>query len=110
MDLHPDVSDFDLLDVPSVFAANPYPYLAALRERLPVHRNSDGTFILTRYDDCVSVYRDPAVWSSDKKADFAPKFGRSAPLYEHHTSVVFIDAPDHTRIRKLLGIISISHI
>ena len=102
MDPHPDVTDFDLLDVPPDYVVNPYPYLAALRECSPVHRNSDGTFILTRYDDCVTAYRDPIVWSSDKKADFAPKFGKTAPLYEHHTtSVVFIDAPGHTRIRKL---------
>ena len=57
--------------------------------------------MLTRYDDMVSVYRDPALWSSDKRLDFKPKFGDS-PLYEHHTtSVVFRDPPDHTRIRKL---------
>lgn len=99
---HPDITEFDLLNVPCDYAADPYPYLSALRECSPVHRNSDGTFILTRYGGCVSAYRDPVVWSSDKKADFAQKFGVAAPLYEHHTtSVVFVDAPDHTRIRKL---------
>ncbi|MEQ8700427.1 MAG: cytochrome P450, partial [Bauldia litoralis] len=64
-------------------------------------RNSDGSVVLTRYDDMVRVYRDPATWSSDKRADFRPKFGDS-PLFEHHTtSLVFRDAPDHARIRKL---------
>ena len=97
-----DVSDFDLLHVPDAYIADPYPYLAALRQTSPVHRNPDGTYVLTRYDDIVSTYRDPSLWSSDKKADFGPKFGVDAPLYEHHTtSVVFIDPPDHTRIRKL---------
>ncbi len=96
------IAEFDLLNVPAGYVADPYPYLAALREHAPVHRNPDGTYVLTRYDDCVAAYRDPAIWSSDKKADFAPKFGVDAPLYEHHTtSVVFIDPPDHTRIRKL---------
>jgi cytochrome P450 len=57
--------------------------------------------VLTRYDDMVGVYREPSVWSSDKQVDFRPKFGDS-PLYEHHTtSLVFRDAPDHTRIRKI---------
>ena len=97
-----DIEEFDLLKVPEGYVADPYPFFAALRSRSPIHRNSDGTLILTRYDDCVTAYRNPGVWSSDKKADFAPKFGVTAPLYEHHTtSVVFIDAPDHTRIRKL---------
>ena len=97
-----DISEFSLLDVPDDYIDDPYRYFAALRERSPMHRNPDGTVILTRYDDCVAAYRDPAVWSSDKKDDFGQKFGASAPLYEHHTtSVVFIDPPDHTRIRRL---------
>lgn len=97
----PDISDFDLLHVPGDYIADPYRYFASLRQFSPVHPNPDGSFILTRYDDLVQVYRDPTTWSSDKRADFGPKFGAS-PLYEHHTtSVVFIDPPDHTRIRKL---------
>lgn len=97
-----DITDFDLLNVPPGFAADPYPWLAALRDRAPVHRNPDGTHVLTRYDDLVAIYRDPGLWSSDKTVDFAPRFGPSAPLYEHHTtSVVFTDPPDHTRIRAL---------
>ena len=97
----PDIAEFDLLNVPADYIADPYRYFAALRAQSPVHRNPDGSYILTRYDDITAVYRDPALWSSDKKADFLPKFGES-PLYEHHTnSVVFIDPPDHTRIRKL---------
>ena len=97
----PDISQFDLLNVPGDYIDDPYRYFTGLREMSPVHRNPDGTYVLTRYDDIVEVYRDPALWSSDKTADFLPKFGQS-PLYEHHTnSVVFIDPPDHTRIRKL---------
>jgi len=100
--MHPDITDFDLLHVPAGYIDKPYPFLAALRDRSPVHRNPDGTCILTRYDDLTAVYRDPRVWSSDKTVDFAPRFGTDAPLYEHHTtSVVFIDPPDHTRIRAL---------
>ena len=96
-----DVSGFDLFNLPTDFVENAYGYLGALRERSPIHRNSDGSFILTRYDDLVAVYRNPAAWSSDKRVEFKPKFGDS-PLYEHHTtSVVFRDPPDHTRIRKL---------
>ena len=96
-----DIAGFDLMRLPDDFVADPYRYFAALRERSPVHRNADGTFVLTRYDDLAAVYRDPTGWSSDKQADFGPKFGPS-PLYEHHTtSVVFTDPPAHTRIRGL---------
>lgn len=96
-----DIAEFDLFNLPMDFVPNAYAYLAALRQHSPVHRNSDGSVNLTLYDDLVAVYRNPMLWSSDKKVDFGPKFGDS-PLFEHHTtSVVFIDPPDHTRIRKL---------
>ena len=63
----------------------------------------DGSYFLSRYDDCAAVYRDPDTWSSDKRRDFRPNFGDS-PLYEHHTtSLVFNDPPYHTRVRKLLS-------
>jgi cytochrome P450 len=96
-----DPLTFDIQAVPGPYLADPYGTLAALRDVAPIHVNPDGTYVLTRHADLVQVYRDPAVWSSDKRADFAPKFG-DAPLFEHHTtSVVFTDPPDHTRIRKL---------
>ncbi len=96
-----DIASFDLLKLPSDFVPEAPSYFAALRTHSPIHRNSDGSFVLTKYDDLLTVYRDPAVWSSDKKIEFNAKFGDS-PLYEHHTtSLVFRDPPDHTRIRKL---------
>ena len=96
-----DAVAFDMMHLPADYVPRAYDYLAALRAHDPIHRNVDGSVILTRYDDLVSVYRNPDIWSSDKKVDFKPKFG-SSPLYEHHTtSVVFSDPPDHTRIRKL---------
>ena len=95
------IREFDLMNLPADFIADPYRYFAGLREESPVHRMPDGSYLLTRYDDLVAVYRDPTLWSSDKKIDFKPKFGDS-PLYEHHTtSLVFRDPPDHKRIRKL---------
>jgi cytochrome P450 len=94
-------TNFDLANLPTDYVANPYPYFAALRQFDPVHKMPDGSYFLTRYDDLVSVYRNPKVWSSDKKVEFQPRMGDS-PLYEHHTtSLVFRDPPDHTRLRKL---------
>ncbi|MBT5110971.1 MAG: cytochrome P450 [Rhodospirillaceae bacterium] len=97
------VSDFDLRTIDRAFLDNPYPTYCDLRENDPVHRCPDGSFFLTRYDDVLAVYRDHDRFSSDKKIDFKPNFGDS-PLYEHHTtSLVFNDAPYHTRIRSLLA-------
>ncbi len=94
---------FDIKQLEPRFLNDPYPLDRALREHDPIHRMPDGSYFLSRYDDCVAVYRDAAVWSSDKKIDFRPNFGDSL-LYEHHTtSLVFNDPPYHTRVRKLLA-------
>jgi cytochrome P450 len=94
---------FDLRRLDPAFLDDPYPTYAALRRHDPVHRMPDGSYFLSRYDDCAAVYRDPEVWSSDKRVDFRPTLGDSL-LYEHHTtSLVFNDPPYHTRVRRLLA-------
>lgn len=96
-------ASFDLRALPADFLANPYPVYAALREAEPVRRMPDGSLFLTRHADLMAVYRDAAVFSSDKHVEFAPKYGVDSPLYAHHTtSLVFNDPPLHTRVRKLI--------
>ncbi len=96
-------AEFDLRRLPKDFLDNPFPVYAALREREPIRRMPDGSWFLTRYADLVAVYRDAATFSSDKQVEFAPKYGKDSPLYEHHThSLVFNDPPLHTRVRKLI--------
>jgi cytochrome P450 len=97
------VARFDLRNLSAEFLDDPYPTYRALQQFDPVHRMPDGSYFLTRYEDCLAVYRDTATWSSDKKLDFRPNFSDSL-LYEHHTtSLVFNDPPYHTRVRKLLA-------
>ena len=92
---------FDPNRLDRAFYENPYPVYAALRSYDPVHRCPDGTYFLSRYADLDRIYRDRTAFSSDKKQAFAPKFGVGSPLYEHHTtSLVFNDAPYHTRVRR----------
>lgn len=93
---------FDLEKLTPDFYANPYPTYRALREHEPVKRMPNGSWFLTRYDDLVAAYKNTKVFSSDKKKEFAPKYGASL-LYEHHTtSLVFNDPPAHTRVRRLI--------
>ena len=92
---------FDLHQLPDGFYDDPFSTYRRLREESPVYRCPDGSFFLTRYDDCAQVYRDPR-FSSDKRRMFKPNFG-DGPLYSHHTtSLVFNDPPYHTRVRGLL--------
>src|SRR3982074_512976 len=94
--------NFDIERLTPEFYANPYPTYRALQEHAPVKRLPNGSYFLTRYDDLVSIYKSTKLFSSDKKKEFAPKYGDSL-LYEHHTtSLVFNDPPAHTRVRRLI--------
>jgi cytochrome P450 len=99
-----DLADnFDLRRLGASFYDDPFPTYHALQEKEPVKRMPDGSVFLTRYADVIAVYKDPKTFSSDKREEFAPKFGESA-LFEHHTtSLVFNDPPLHTRVRRLIA-------
>jgi cytochrome P450 len=98
-----DISGFDLQNLPADFYANPFPYYAQLQSRSPVRRMPDGSILLTRYRDVEFVYKNPKLFSSDKRDEFGEKFGPT-PLFEHHTtSLVFNDPPLHTRVRRLIN-------
>jgi cytochrome P450 len=104
--MNPDAREladsFDLEKLTPEFYANPYPTYRALREHQPVKLMPNGSWFLTRYDDLVAAYKNTKTFSSDKKKEFAPKYGASL-LYEHHTtSLVFNDPPAHTRVRRLI--------
>jgi cytochrome P450 len=100
--MSPDLEGFDLRHLPQAFYDDPYPWYRLLREESPVRPMPDGSWLLTRHADCEQVYKDPRSFSSDKKAEFRPKFGDS-PLFVHHTtSLVFNDPPLHTRVRRLI--------
>jgi cytochrome P450 len=107
MAMHPDrratVAAFDLRALPPQFYDDPYPLYRDLQQFDPVRRMPDDSLFLTCHEDLVAVYRDAATFSSDKRREFAPKFGADTLLFQHHTaSLVFNDAPAHTNVRKLI--------
>jgi pimeloyl-[acyl-carrier protein] synthase len=100
--LDPSLSLFQLLD-PAVHA-DPYPFYRTLRERAPVHW--DGfmhTWVVTRYEDVLTVLQrfsanrtpDP----EQMKALGLPSLGPVADVMARQ--MLFLDAPAHTRLRKL---------
>ncbi len=96
------LAGFTLASPPPGFIDHPYPWYAALRRQHPVQAIGPGQWLLTRHADVAAVYRAPQA-RSDKRREFAPKFGIGTPLFEHHTtSLVFNDAPLHSRVRRLL--------
>lgn len=93
---------FDLTVPDPGFAEDPFPTYRALLAHMPVKRFADGSVMAARHADLERIYRDTQTFSSDKGAEFLPKYGDS-PLYEHHTtSLVFNDPPLHTRVRRIM--------
>jgi hypothetical protein len=95
---------FSLKDLPDSFYDDPYPTYRALQSADPIHRMPDGSLFLTRHRDLEAIYKDTTRFSSDKKVEFAPKYGDGSMLFQHHTtSLVFNDPPLHTRVRRLIA-------
>ncbi|MEL7463482.1 MAG: cytochrome P450 [Pseudomonadota bacterium] len=95
---------FDLQNLPSGFAEDPFPVYRALLEHAPLKRFPDGSVMLSRWADLDRVYRDTTTFTSDKKVEFGAKYGIDSPLFEHHTtSLVFNDPPLHTRVRRIMA-------
>jgi hypothetical protein len=96
--------------VDAAFLANPYPTYRALREAGPIHWSEEffgGAWLLTRHADVEGVLKDPrfsaqrtGAWVKDREeargelSGFQSLFARA---------LLFLDAPDHPRIRKVLN-------
>ncbi|HEX5184151.1 MAG TPA: cytochrome P450 [Allosphingosinicella sp.] len=100
--LDPSLSLFQLLD-PEVHA-DPYPFYRRLREQAPVHWDPFmHSWVVTRYEDVQTVLHG---FSADRTPDPAqmqalglPSLGPIADIMSRQ--MLFLDAPDHTRLRKL---------
>ena len=93
---------FDIYNLPRSFMEDPFPTYHRLRDTDPVHRNSDGTWFITRYEDVAKLYRTKTTFS-DKTEMYVKKFGEGPLLEQHTKSMLFSDPPAHTRIRKLVA-------
>ncbi|MDP1779748.1 MAG: hypothetical protein Q8K73_05700, partial [Anaerolineales bacterium] len=95
-------SSFDLFNLPDAYYEDPTPFFRDLRDNDPMHWNSDGSLLLTRYEDIKTVWRDLSGLVSREEA-YTKKFG-PGPLLEHHTtSMLFRDPPDHDRLRDIVN-------
>ena len=85
--------DFDLRSLPEFFYEDPFLTYRRLRSEAPVLPLPDGGFFLTRHRDLVEVYKNARVFSSDKRAQFAPAFGETTPLSNITRQVLFLMIP-----------------
>ncbi|MEO1199884.1 MAG: cytochrome P450 [Pseudomonadota bacterium] len=94
---------FDLADLPPGFVDDPFPVYAALLNHAPIKRLPNNSVLVSRHADLERIYKDTTTFSSDKKAEFGPKFGDGFLFQHHTTSLVFNDPPLHTRVRSILS-------
>ncbi|QXJ23396.1 cytochrome P450 [Actinomadura graeca] len=74
---------------------DPYDTLRVLRERSPVLDPVSGLVVVARRADCEAVLRSPGV-SSDRR-------GAGITVVPQQPNLINLDAPDHTRLRRLAG-------
>jgi pimeloyl-[acyl-carrier protein] synthase len=81
---------------------DPYPTYAFIRRHEPVHHAPDGTWVLTRYDHSAAVLRDPRFSSSPATLGDDFDWSKESPVRQVGSNLMmFLDPPDHTRLRSL---------
>jgi cytochrome P450 len=102
-----DLADLSFLD--PQLTHDPYPYLAELRAKDPVHWSGvHRAWLLSRYDDNVAAFADPRM-SSDRvrpllKAMSGERRSEAGQVLELIQDwMVVTDPPAHTRLRKLVA-------
>jgi cytochrome P450 len=99
-----DLNNFDLF-----IHGDPYAAWKVLRAQAPVHWNSkedSGYWSITRYQDALSVYRDPRTFSSER--GIALNYGLTdeetmAQRAGFGQMLIVTDPPRHTRMRQIVN-------
>ncbi|MCU1465908.1 MAG: cytochrome [Actinomycetia bacterium] len=104
-----ELSDINLLDRDAFTKGVPHEWFTYLRANHPVYKHAEpdgpGFWVITKYDDVVTVGRDGTTYSSDQKR------GGVVVLEEMQMNdfeqggnlMLTMDAPEHTRYRKLVN-------
>ncbi len=86
--------------------ARPFDRYRQLREIAPVHKTAQSPmWFLTRYADCEAVLHDPRFGKPDPSGGAGGVSGATASLSSAFTrhGLVFLNPPDHTRLRALVS-------
>jgi cytochrome P450 len=83
------------------FRTDPYPVYRRLRESAPIVRTPAGTWAVTRHQDCSAILRDPRFGWGDGL--FVADQFTTDPDGNVVRPFIFMDPPDHTRIRTLVS-------
>lgn len=80
---------------------NPFPYYSYLRQHAPVYQVPGvGFWVVSRYDDVLSLLRNPQLFASNL---FAGVAGDLNPFPPEAPGLLDTNPPVHTRLRKLVN-------
>lgn len=94
------------------YIEDPYPHLAELREHDPVHLTLVNQWVTFRYADTFRLLRDPNTSVSDanievhddERFDAFEQIASEVDVeLRESTSILNVDPPDHTRLRRLVS-------
>lgn len=89
------------------FRENPYPILAELREREPVHHDTVlHRYVFTRHEDVNAILRDLTLYSDPRKGNpgtFSREFLSRPGAEADEPSMLLMDDPGHRRLRELVN-------
>ncbi|WP_306307718.1 cytochrome P450, partial [Nocardia araoensis] len=81
---------------------DPYRPARVLREAGRLHRTPLGHYVLTRYEDCAAVLSTTAWSHAEEAAMMHPTVSPEDAPEELPTSFLWMEPPDHTRLRNLV--------
>lgn len=93
----------------AAFKANPFPFYAQLRAEapvFPVKLIKQRAWLITRYDDVLTVLKDER-FAKDRRNAMTPEQLKKSPwvppmLKPFERNMLDLDSPDHTRLRALV--------
>jgi cytochrome P450 len=89
--------------VPKDQWADPHPHYHRLRAETPIWSIPEwDEHVFTRFADCERILRDPSMSSDPEKRRLQVPFMEFGDM-ERPRSMLMMDAPDHTRLRKLVS-------
>jgi cholest-4-en-3-one 26-monooxygenase len=105
-----ELSDIDLLDRDAFTNGVPHDWFTYLRNNAPVYKHSEpdgpGFWVITKYDDVVTVGRDGVTYSSDQRRGGVVGLEENPGMEDFGEGgrlMLTMDPPEHTRYRKLVN-------
>ncbi len=82
---------------------DPYTPIRELREQAAIHTTPLGLRLVTRYAECAAILQSNNWSHADEAAQMHPSISAEDAAHEMPTSFLWMDPPDHTRLRNLVS-------